>query len=912
MDEHFTFMALSPVGMPFRGLLFSLLLFTATAGRGQLVVDGTMTPEQLVQNVLLGGGVSISNITFNGVPMAAVNEQIGSFTAPAGSNLGLLAGLIMSTGEVVSDPDNFEWGADGDVGEMASSDMFGPADADLAVLSGQDINDAAVLEFDFVPTGDSLQFRYVFGSEEYTSYTCDQFNDAFGFFLSGPGIAGPFSNGAINIALVPGTTVPVSISTLNSGVASNPDNESFCDAADPNWQANSVYFVDNAAQSGTIVTYDGFTTVLTAFALVQCGELYHIKLAIGDGWDGSLDSGVFLEAGSFTSTGQVIPTLTPGPGIVGNTINEGCAPVELTFTRLGDLSLAESVQMVISGTATPDVDYSPALPTQLDFAAEDSTITFVLDVPLDDDGPEEIIITITQLVACANTNVETEFVLDIISPEPLNAEGSDVDALCGDVNVLAPIMSGGVGEYQFLWSTGETTPSITVSPEVTTAYDFTVTDGCSVEPFYGTLMVNLPVYDPLQIEVSPATQVPCLETDQIAVVSTTGGNGTYTYAWTALGSTAGVTPTINVPSPSAPLWYQVVVTEGCGDMVQDSVLVSMAPLDPIVITTTGDVTVQCPGDTVTVGIASITGGNGVYTYEWTNQQGEVIGLDDAIEVGVPTDMLYTIAADDQCGTEGSAQVWTRLPVYDPFQISVTPDHLICLGDSTVVEVSVSGGSGQFFIDWVDQEQTDPVVAVKPEEETTYVVVVTDQCGEELWKDVTIAVEDVYLLITTENLGQDDWHLRAATLPQALTHVWDMGDGTRYREEHVYHSYVDLEEHWVNLRVTTPNGCMAMDSVLLKPPAHVYFPNAFSPDGDGTNDEFGPVGHYIDEFEMTVFDRWGSEVFSTNSMDDLWTGTINGGSIANTGVYVYKYRVAGLYMPSMEGIGHVTLLKGTQD
>lgn len=909
MDEHFTFMALSPVGMPFRGLLFSLLALVSTAGRSQLVVDGTMTPDQLVQNVLLGGGVSISNITFNGVPLAPLNEQLGSFTAPAGSNLELLEGLIMSTGRVASDPDNFEFGANGDVEDFASSDLLNPGDSDLEILSGQEINDAAVLEFDFIPTGDSLQFRYVFGSEEYPGFTCSQWNDAFGFFLSGPGIAGPFSNGAINIALVPGTTIPVSINTLNSGEASDPTP---CENADPNWQANSVYYVDNAAQSGTIVTYDGFTTVLTAFALVQCGELYHIKLAIGDGTDGIYDSGVFLEAGSFTSTGQVIPTLTPGPGIVGNTINEGCAPVELTFIRQGDVTLAESVQMVISGTATPDVDYSPALPTQLDFAAEDSTITFVLDVPLDDDGPEEIVITITQLVACANTNVETEFILDITSPEPLNAEGSDIDALCGDVNVLAPIITGGVGAYQFLWSTGETTPSITVSPEVTTAYDFTVTDGCSVEPFYGTLMVNLPVYDPLQIEVSPATQVPCLETDQIAVVSTTGGNGTYTYAWTALGSIAGVTPTINVPSPSTPLWYQVVVTEGCGDMVQDSVLVSMAPLDPIVITTTGDVTVQCPGDTVTVGIASITGGNGVYTYEWTNQQGEVIGLDDAIEVGVPTDMLYTIEADDQCGIEGSAQVWTRLPIYDPFQISVTPNHLICLGDSTVVEVSTTGGAGSFFINWVDQEKNDPVLMVQPEEETTYTVSVTDQCGEELTEQVTVAVEDVYLLITTENLGQDDWHLRAATLPQALTHVWDMGDGTRYREEHVYHSYVDLEEHWVNLRVTTPNGCMAMDSVLLKPPAHVYFPNAFSPDGDGTNDEFGPVGHYIDEFEMTVFDRWGTEVFSTNSMDDLWTGTINGGSIANTGVYVYKYRVAGLYMPSMEGIGHVTLLKGTQD
>ena len=93
-----------------------------------------MTPDQLVQNVLLGGGVSISNITFNGVPLAAVNEQLGSFTAPAGSNLGLDAGLIMSTGQVQSDPDNFEFGADGDVTDFASSLIGGSGDADLEDL----------------------------------------------------------------------------------------------------------------------------------------------------------------------------------------------------------------------------------------------------------------------------------------------------------------------------------------------------------------------------------------------------------------------------------------------------------------------------------------------------------------------------------------------------------------------------------------------------------------------------------------------------------------------------------------------------------------------------------------------------------------------------------------------------------
>lgn len=905
-------MTLSLFRMSCRSYFLVLGLLAATVGRSQMLVNATLTPEQLVQNVLLGGGVTISNITFNGIAATSLSEQAGSFTAPGGSNLGLLSGVILSTGRAASDPDNFEFGADGDVDDFASSQMAGPSDADLEELSGQSINDAAILEFDFIPTGDSLKFRYVFGSEEYPSFTCSNYNDAFGFFLSGPGISGPFSNGAINIALVPGTNIPVSINTLNSGESSGGD-ESDCAAADPNWQSNSVYFVDNAAQTGTIVTYDGFTTVLTAFALVQCGETYHIKLAIGDGFDESYDSGVFLEAGSFTSTGQVIPSLTPGPGIVGNTINEGCVPVELTFLRQGDVSLAETVQIVVSGTATPGVDFSPALPTEIEFAAGDSTVTFILEVPLDDDGPETLVIAITQLVVCANSNVESIFTFNIVSPEPLNAEGEDVNALCGDVNVLAPIITGGVGAYQFLWSTGETTPSITVSPEVTTAYDFTVTDGCSVEPFYGTLMVYLPVYDPLVIDVSPATVIDCLDSEQIAVTNTTGGNGAYTYSWTALGSPAGATNTITVPSPTAPIWYTVTVSEGCGDTAVDSVLVTRAPLDPIEITTM-DRTVFCPGDSTTLQVVAVTGGNGVYTYEWTNPQGAVVSLTDEVDVHVTSDLQYTINIADQCGTEGSATAWALLPNHPPFVVTVTPDHVICAGDSSELQVVVTGGSGNYFIQWADVVDgfTDPILKVMPTQTMQYPVSIIDQCGEVFTDAIRVEVEHVDVVIRVENLGQDDWHLRAANTPAALTHVWDMGDGTRYRSEHVYHSYMDLEDHWASLRITTANGCVGRDSVLLKPPAHIYFPNAFTPDGDGWNDLFGPVGHDIDEFEMTIFNRWGEAIFTTTSMDDLWSGTVNGGDMATTGVYVYKYRATGLYFPSMEGYGHVTLLKGTQD
>src|SRR5690606_1780277 len=102
-----------------------------------------------------------------------------------------------------------------------------------------------ILEFDFVPNGDSLMFRYVFASKEYPGYTCSSFNDAFGFFISGPGINGPFSNNAINIALIPGTDVPVAINTLNSGTPSGGNLASTCFNANPDWVEHSMYFVEN-------------------------------------------------------------------------------------------------------------------------------------------------------------------------------------------------------------------------------------------------------------------------------------------------------------------------------------------------------------------------------------------------------------------------------------------------------------------------------------------------------------------------------------------------------------------------------------------------------------------------------------------------------------------------------------------
>jgi gliding motility-associated-like protein len=430
-------------------------------------------------------------------------------------------------------------------------------------------------------------------------------------------------------------------------------------------------------------------------------------------------------------------------------------------------------------------------------------------------------------------------------------------------------------------------------------------------PVQDSIVVTMPVYQPMQVTVSPDTAIQCLGDADISVLNVTGGNGVYTYQWTLAGAVVGNTATINVDAASPPVYYVATVSDGCGFSASDSLLVSTAPLPPIVITAQS-ITVVCPGDAATLTLDNVTGGNGVYTYQWTNAQGQVLSNTDQLTVPVPNDAAYTITVEDQCGYAGDTTLFTLLPIYDPFVLRFNADTTVCYGDPVLLFAQVSGGSGIYTLQWPQLGYGDPQLWVTPLVQTTYVVNVIDECGAVLTDAVTVTPEPVLVDIEVTNQGQDDWYLQAATFPICNFHQWDMGDGTGYRTPDVVHSYLDLEEHWVTLEVRTIHGCTGIDSVLLRPPAHIYFPNAFTPDGDGVNDTWGAVGHYIEEFRVELFNRWGELIFTSTDMDILWDGKVNGSGDAQTGVYVYKYRAAGHLFPAIEGFGHVTLLRGSQE
>jgi hypothetical protein len=262
-------------------VLVSFLLLLVPA-RPSLSVTTTnltsLTPLQLAQ-MLAGPGVTVSNVTFTGANVAG-----GSFTGGLADGLGIASGVILSSGDIANAA-----GPNTNDGITTINGTPGDADLNAIVGAGHTTFDAAVLEFDFVPTSSTVSFRYVFASDEYNEFV-GLFNDVFAFLIDGQ-----------NVALIPATSTPVAINTVNLGT-----NSSFYKNNDPSDLGIPTPF-------GT--QFDGFTTVLTATRTLTPNVSHHIKLVIADTDDEVLDSAVFLEAASFAAEPTPTPTSTPTPGL---------------------------------------------------------------------------------------------------------------------------------------------------------------------------------------------------------------------------------------------------------------------------------------------------------------------------------------------------------------------------------------------------------------------------------------------------------------------------------------------------------------------------------------------------------------------------------------------------------------------
>jgi gliding motility-associated-like protein len=441
----------------------------------QITIDQTQTPNQLVNNVLVGSGVVIQNVTYNySIPDANVNQTTIGYFNNNGTNFPISEGVILGTGNVILAVGPNNAGGSTNNSGVANPD---PSDPDLAAIGSATMNNECILEFDFIPSGDSIVFNYIFASEEYHEYAPSSFNDAFGFFISGPGFAGPYSGGAENIAYIPGTSTPVTINNLNNGNS----NTGPC--------VNCQYLTDNTG--GQAIQYDAHTVVMQAAASVICGQTYHIKIAIADAGDQAFDSAVFLEASSFSSNGVSV-SIASATGSAA--ITESCDSAIVTFTRPENSdTVALTYNYNVGGTAINGTDYNNLTGT-VTFPIGVDTVQFYITPVADGltEGTETVELSVDIINACGDT-ITTTAIIEITDPLPFNVITSDTTITCPTDSILiSATTDGGIPQLNFTWLSGETNDSIWV-PALntgTTTYTVNVLDACGVTS-QGTIDVNV-------------------------------------------------------------------------------------------------------------------------------------------------------------------------------------------------------------------------------------------------------------------------------------------------------------------------------------------------------------------------------------------------------------------------------------
>ncbi len=916
-------------------LTINLLSFLLNQVAAQLLITPHPNAQALAQR-LAGDGVSISNVSFTGNPLMA-----SFFLNRANrTNIGIDSGIVLTTGRAKTF--NSAWGVDGNGTNLASSiEASGhwglPGDPDLGQAIGNfSLEDACVLEFDFVPLGDSIKFNYVFSSEEYDpNYVCN-YNDAFAFFISGPTITGQK-----NIALIPNTNTPVSIFNVNNVPG----------AGCPN---NIQYYTDNT--TNTFFTHDGHTVVLTAKERVQPCQTYHLKIVLADAGDDMVDTGVFLEARSLVSNSFGLTNLTQTDPSGNSYLVEGCATGAFNITRPRKDPYPLNIQLSYGGSAVNGTDVQP-LPLNVTIPANDSFVT-VNVLPLMDGLPEGIeVLKIFALAGCAaGTPTDSTWIqlrdYDILNLHP------DTAIICRGESVQL-FASTGYSNYQ--WGPDPTLSSISILNPVATPVNSTTTYTCTATE--GTCNARDSVFIQMKkADFLAKTDVNCRGASSGSLQVSAGAGWVAPVEY----SLDGINWQSSNQFTSLPVGnYRVKVRDAT---CMDSVAINIIQQYPdLLIDNTSTTAASCSGNPDGQVTVTASGGNGAYQYstdgilfqpanQFNLNQGNytitvkdangclntrpvTIPLNNTVSVDAGTDVFicegktHTLApvsnatgfAWSPAGTLSNPSI--KNPVASPAVTTryyLTASEGICRQvDSVLINVWPApaadagpdfsdcfgktlqlNGQGGVSFSWrpaallTGSNSQQPTF--KATASTTFYLSVTDARGcvslqeDELRVTVTPAVRMSAGRDTVAAVNQPV-QLQATELSNAGVIRYTWSPASFLNNPGIAGPVATLPaDYTYTVTGTTADGCEGTDQITIKvyKGPEIYIATAFTPDGNGLNDELKafPVG--IKEFRFfRIFNRWGQLIFETRDPGRGWDGRFNGVR-QPTGTFIWMAEAVG--------------------
>ena len=650
--------------------------------------------DQLVRNVLTSGCLTISNVRYGYYrknnnntwtwvdhtwSSTAGDRQLGYYSKGT-STFPIDEGILLSTGKISSamGPNTYTNKSDEMVNEAS--------DQDLTAISGRTMHDASILEFNFIPDGNLVEFKFIFASEEYLEYVNTAFNDAFGFFLSGPGISGTYTNNAINLAQLPNGDA-VTINNIHSA-GTNVNNVSFP-------AVNDTYYLNNPPAS-TTMEYDGSTVVLTATYAVTPGNNYKIKMAIADASDQKWDAGVFLKAKSFATNTLVITN--PAPVCVNGTANLTLPAVTAGSTAGLTYSYWQDAAATIPYT-TPTV-----APVGTYYIKGSNTQSGCSD---------------TKPVVVSQTNIV------ITETAASHADVKCKGTTTGSATVTA---TGGTAPYTYSWAPSGGSAA-TASNLAAGTYTVTATDskGCT-----GTKQIIITEPAAILTATTSQTNVLCnAGTTGSATATPAGGTGPYTYSWAPSGGSAATASNLAAGT------YTVTIKDANLCTITKTVTIT----EPTALTaTTTQTNVLCKSATTGSATVTPTGGTGAYTYSWAPSGGSAA---TASNLAAGT---YTVTIKDA----NLCTITKTITITEPanaLTATTTQTNVLCTSATTgSATVTPAGGTGAYTYSWAPSGGSAATASNLAA--GTYTVTIKDANLCTITKTVTITEPATALTATT--------------------------------------------------------------------------------------------------------------------------------------------------------------------
>lgn len=770
--------------------------------------------EELIKEVFIGGDCfDVTGVTLNGG-----GDQIGKFFNGL-TNIGFETGMIIATGDIgVAPGPNDQNGAGGG--------GTGGGDADLSGISSGALFDVAAIEFDFTPTQTPLTFDYVFASEEYCEYVNTQFNDVFGFFISGPGIPG----GTQNLAVIPTTNIPITINTVNhvtnSGLYAH-NTPAGLDNCENGGVSGTLPPVPPAGGPGPLeVQFDGFTRRMTAVAQVIPCSTYHIKLAIADVGDGLYDSAVFLKAGSFDGGGNAsIEWLVNGEPDVDEVV-EGCGTVQILVDRIGsNLNVPLPVSFTITGTATSGADFSP-IPATIIIPTGQDQVLFPVNIINDliPEGAETIILTLNSPCSCLHPQ-EVLTILDYIPMVPL----TDTITVCGPTGVgtVNVNIEGGVEPYTYQWSNGTTDPSLTAFVSQSTNFTVTVTDDCGKTKTAVARMIVTPA--PTGQLLPPAPQI-CPGQSAIVQVNFTGTGPwelSYNLNYNSYGTISGITDdpyNLEITQPGLYTIAGVIDSFGCPGPGSGAINVTESTLS----LTGVPMGTTCSNTNNGAINTTVVGGQGPYSYSWAGPT--TIG-----NIADPSGLLpgtYNVTVTDGFGCNNTQTFNVLSP--PPISPSASITGVNCYNTSGgIIDLAVSGGTPNYNYIWSNGATTQDIQNLIA---GTYTVTVTDMNGcsrtstavvpSDITPPIATGVPDGTITCVTQTIPLDG---AGSSSGSNFTYNWMAAPGYITNGHTTLNPMVNQGGNYILTVTNTTNGCTASYTVPVVPDNTPPVTNA-GPDG----------------------------------------------------------------------------------